>query len=43
MNCHKCDKPMEHIEDEPDVNVIGGWECSECGVFIPSWDVDDEP
>jgi hypothetical protein len=41
-HCPKCDKPMERIEGEPDVNVVGGWECSECEVFIAEWDVDDE-
>jgi hypothetical protein len=34
---------MEHIEGEPDVNIVGGWECSECEVFIPEWDADTEP
>jgi len=43
MNCPNCDKPMERIEAEPDVNIPGGWECSECEVFIHEMDVDDEP
>ena len=41
MNCPKCDKPMEHMEAEPDVNMVGGWECSECEVFVPQWETDD--
>lgn len=43
MNCPKCDAEMERIASEPDVNVTGGWECSACEVFVPEWDVDDEP
>ncbi len=43
MNCPKCNKEMEHIDDEPDVNVVGGYVCHECDEFIPQWDVDDEP
>ncbi len=47
MDCPKCGKPMEHIEAEPDVNIVGGWECSPCEEFVPewdapSWDLDDE-
>ena len=43
MNCPKCDKPMDHVESEPDVNVVGGWECTECEVFVPDWDTDEDP
>jgi hypothetical protein len=42
MNCPKCDKPMEHTDDEPDVNMVGGWHCSSCDIFVPSWDIDDD-
>jgi hypothetical protein len=34
---------MERIAGEPDVDVTGGWECTECDCFVPEWDVDDEP
>jgi hypothetical protein len=30
------------VEAEPDVNVVGGWECSECDVFVPQWETDDD-
>lgn len=43
MNCPKCFKDMERIDSEPDVNIVGGWECIECEQFIPEWDVDSEP
>jgi hypothetical protein len=42
MNCPKCDRPMEHIEAEPDVNVPGGWECAACEVFIGDWESPDD-
>ncbi len=42
MNCPKCDKKMERIEAEPDVNIVGGWECSDCNEFVPESDTDDE-
>jgi transposase len=28
--CPKCGLEMELIEDEPDVGIVGGWDC-ECG------------
>lgn len=34
---------MEHIDAEPDVNIVGGWVCGECDEFVPEWDVDSEP
>ena len=43
MRCPKCDHEMERTENEPDVNVIGGWSCDTCDEFVPEWDVDDEP
>ena len=43
MTCPKCNKLMEQHEAEPDVNIVGGWECHECDLFIPEWEVDDEP
>ena len=42
MLCPKCDKEMEHVDDEPDVGIQGGWACEPCGEFIPIWDADDE-
>jgi len=42
-NCPKCDAAMTHIEDEPDVNIRGGWVCDDCGVFIGDADDDGEP
>ena len=36
--CPQCDREMDHQDDEPDVNVRGGWICYECNKFIP----DDE-
>lgn len=42
MHCPKCDAPMERIAAEPDVNIVGGWECSECDEWVPEWDADDE-
>jgi hypothetical protein len=42
MHCPKCDKEMEYIDDEPDVNIVGGWACDACDVFVPQWDVDDD-
>jgi hypothetical protein len=41
MTCPKCDKPMEHIDDKPVVNIIGDWECIPCEQFIRVWNVDD--
>ena len=32
--CPHCDLEMEHIEDEPDVNIIGGWYCTHCDISI---------
>lgn len=40
--CPICDKEMERIENEPDVGIVGGWECADCRVFIPEQDVDDD-
>ena len=40
MRCPKCDQEMDHIEDEPDVNVPGGWACYDCDVFIHDSEVD---
>jgi hypothetical protein len=32
---------MEHIDDEPDVGIVGGWECPECELFFDdSYDED---
>jgi len=42
MKCPKCDLPLEHQDDEPDVNVTGGWCCDTCDLFIPHWDIDNE-
>ena len=45
MICPRCGKEMEHVDDEPDVNVSGGWLCvdEKCDEFIPDWEVDNEP
>ena len=44
MNCPKCDCEMTREEAEPDVGImVGGWFCESCDVFVPEWDVDDEP
>jgi hypothetical protein len=34
--CPKCGAPMDHIADEPDVNIEGGWACTNeaCSYFI---------
>lgn len=42
MLCPKCGREMDHIDDEPDVNIVGGWVCYACDKFVPDWDVDDE-
>lgn len=42
MRCPKCDTDMERIEGEPDVNVVGGWECADCEVFTPEWAADTD-
>lgn len=41
MQCPKCGEPMELIEHEPDVGLVGGWEC-DCGHTEPAED-DGEP
>ncbi len=28
--CPKCDEEMEHIDDDPDVGIVGGWVCPGC-------------
>lgn len=35
-DCPKCGAPMERQEHEPDVNVTGGWMCTDesCGEFV---------
>ena len=35
------DDPV-NIDGEPDVNIVGGWACDACDVFVPQWDVDDD-
>ena len=44
MRCPKCDKEMFHQDNEPDVNVRGGWCCTDedCDTFVPDEDVDDD-
>jgi len=42
MNCPKCDEPMERLESEPDVNVIGGWMCDDCQVFVSEWEAPED-
>lgn len=43
MDCPKCGSEMEANEAEPDVNVVAGWACVQCGEFVPEWDVDTSP
>jgi hypothetical protein len=40
--CPKCGAEMQHIDDEPDVNIEGGWACPNeaCGYFIHDSEVD---
>jgi transposase-like protein len=28
--CPHCNLEMEHVEDEPDVGIVGGWHCEHC-------------
>lgn len=41
MNCPKCDQPMEHQDDEPDVGVPGGYLCEACDVWVDDADIAD--
>lgn len=40
--CPKCEGEMELIEPEPDVGIVGGWEC-DCGHNEPYEPSDFEP
>lgn len=40
-NCPRCDTPMEHVDDEPDTNIPGGWACPKCEGFIHDGEFDD--
>lgn len=42
MHCPKCDAEMERVDSEPDVGLVGGWECGQCGEFVGEWDDDQE-
>jgi hypothetical protein len=33
---------MFHEDDEPDVNVAGGYHCDACEYFVFDWEVDDD-
>lgn len=41
--CPMCEGEMQHIEGEPDTNIIGGYSCldDECDGWINDWEVDD--
>jgi hypothetical protein len=42
--CPYCDLEMEHLEDEPDVGIVGGWHCSHCAIsFSDDASYEDEP
>jgi transposase len=40
--CPKCGEEMEHFDDEPDVNIQGGWLCPACDHFIHDSEIDDD-
>ncbi len=40
--CPKCNAEMEQVEDEPDVDIHGGWYCHQCGHDIAFHEVDDD-
>jgi len=29
--CPKCGEPMEYQEPDPDIGIVGGWDCFACG------------
>jgi hypothetical protein len=37
--CPECGEPMEHVEEELDVGIVGHWFCGNCEIAVD--DLDD--